>query len=72
MKAQNFDSVAATLNVISAETVQTVCDHVAHGDAKSFQNEDERKVLQLLKEVNLVVSNVVGSSASHVVMHNEI
>jgi len=26
---------------------------VAHGDAKSFQNEDERKVLQLLKEVNV-------------------
>ena len=72
VKAQNFDSVAATLNAISAETIQTVCDRVAHGDAKSFQNEDERKVLQLLKEVNVVVSNVAGSSASRVVMRNEI
>ena len=72
VKAQHFDSVAATLNVISVDTVQTVCDQVAHGDTKSFQNEDECKVLQLLKEVNVVVSNVAGSSASRVVMCNEI
>jgi len=45
---------------------------VAHGDAKSFRNEDEHKVLQLLKEVNVVVSNVAGSSASRIVMCNEI
>jgi hypothetical protein len=72
VKAQNFDSVAATLNTISADTIQSVCNRVAHGDAKSFQNEDEHKVLQLLKEVNVVVSNVAGSSASRVVMCNEI
>ena len=69
---QKFDSVAATLNTILADTIQTVCNRVAHGDAKSFENEDENKVLQLLKEVNMVVSNVAGSSASRVVMHNEI
>lgn len=72
VKAQNFDSVAATLNAISADTIRIVCDRVAHGDAKSYQNEDERRVLQLLKEVNVVVSNVAGSSASRVVMRNEI
>ena len=72
MKAQNFDSVMATLNAISADTIHIVCNRVAHGDAKSYQNEDEQRVLQLLKEVNVVVLNVAGSSASHVVMHNEI
>jgi hypothetical protein len=72
VKAQNFDSVAATLNSISADTIRIVCDRVAHGDAKSFQNDDEWKVLQLLKEVNVVVSHVAGSSASRMVMRNEI
>lgn len=72
VKAQNFDSVAAILNEISADTIRIVCDRVAHGDVKSFQNDDERKILQLLKEVNVVVSHVAGSSASRVVMRNEI
>jgi hypothetical protein len=72
VKAHNFDSVASTLNTISADTIQNVCDCVALGDSKTFQNDDERRVLQLLKEVNVVVSNVAGSSASRVAMHNEI
>ena len=45
VKVQNFDSVAATLSTISVDTIQTVCDCVVHGDAKSFQNDDENKVL---------------------------
>jgi len=72
VKAQNFDSVVATLNAISADTIHIVCDCVAHGNAKSYQNKNERRVLQLLKEVNVVMSNVAGSSASHVVMRTEI
>ena len=43
VKAQNFDSVAATLNAISADTIQSVCDCIAHGDAKSFQNDDDAR-----------------------------
>ena len=72
VKARNFESIASTLNSISAETIEAVCQRVAHGDSKTKNSEDEGKVLQLLKEMNIVVSNVPGSSSSRVVMQNQI
>ena len=72
VKARNFDSVAATLNSISPETIEAVCHRVAHGDSKTHHSEKEHQVLQLLKETNIVVSNVPGSSSSRVAMRNQI
>jgi hypothetical protein len=72
VKAKNFESVAAALNSISTETIEIVCERVAHGDNKTYNSESENHVLQLLKETNIVVSNVPGSSASRVAMRNQI
>jgi hypothetical protein len=45
---------------------------VANGDTKTANNDEERRVLKLMKEVNVINSHVAGSSQSKLVMRNQI
>ena len=68
----NFENVAKNFASVSPETIHIVTERVSRGDSATANNSDERKVLNLMKQVNTVTSNVPGTSASRVAMRNEI
>jgi hypothetical protein len=72
VKRSNFDNVAASFASVSPEAIHLVTERIARGDFTTVNNADERKVLQLMKQVKSVTSNVPGSSAARLVMRNEI
>ncbi|KAJ7118243.1 hypothetical protein C8R44DRAFT_625859, partial [Mycena epipterygia] len=67
-KRADFASVAAQFASISPEAVKRVSGRVSNGNHPALESDDERKVLNLLKQVNTVASNVPGSSAARVAM----
>lgn len=56
---------------VSQEAVHLVTERVARGDSVTFNSDEERQVLNLMKEVNIITSHVSGSAASRVTMRNE-
>ena len=72
VKRRNFDSVARSFTSVSPEAVHKVTERVARGDWSSSNSNEERQVLNLMKEVNVITSNVEGSAASRVAMRNEL
>ncbi|KAJ7937912.1 hypothetical protein B0H13DRAFT_1582037, partial [Mycena leptocephala] len=72
VKRANFDSIASQFASVSPEVVKNVSEHVANGESAVPKNAEERKVMNLLKQVNGVAASVPGSSAARVAMRNEI
>ncbi|KAJ7729618.1 hypothetical protein B0H14DRAFT_2269063, partial [Mycena olivaceomarginata] len=72
VKRANFASVASQFASVSTEVVQRVSERVANGSSVAPQDAEERKVLNLLKQVNAIASSVPGSSAARVAMRNKI
>ena len=68
VKQWNFGSVACSFVSVSPEAVHRVTEHVARGDWTTSNSNEECEVLNLMKEVNVVTSNVSGSAASRVAM----
>ena len=68
----NFNDIAAGFASVSPETIHIVTERISQGDLLTANNPEERKVLNLMKQVKTVTSNVPGSSASRVAMRNEI
>ena len=68
----NFENVARDFASVSLETIHIVTEHISCGDSATANNNDERKALNLMKQVNTVTSNVPGTSASRIAMRNEI
>jgi hypothetical protein len=50
----NFDKVARDFASVSPETIHIVTERISHGDSITANNNDERKVLNLMKQVNAV------------------
>lgn len=71
VKRSNFSSVADMFANVSCDAVHRVVERVQRGDSVSAHDNDERKVLNLMKQVNVVTSHVPGSSASKEIMRNE-
>ncbi|KAF8227937.1 hypothetical protein L208DRAFT_1490911 [Tricholoma matsutake] len=59
VKKSNFKSAIARFGTVSADMVHRVSDHVARGDYLTAYNEEEKQVLILMKEVNVITSHVV-------------
>lgn len=72
VKRSKFNSVAADIASVSPETIHIMTERISRGDSVTANNDDERKVLNLMKEVNTVTSHVPASAASRVAMRNEI
>jgi hypothetical protein len=72
MKKSSFERLASAFGTVSPETVHIVSERVSHGDFTTVHNSEEKKVLELLKQVKAVTYNVPGSSSSKLVMRNEI
>lgn len=72
VKAADFDRLAEEYSNISADTIATVTERLAKGNAKTCNSPEEKRILDLMKEVNVITSHVFGSAASKVDMRNEI
>ncbi|KAJ6532522.1 hypothetical protein B0H19DRAFT_1214072 [Mycena capillaripes] len=53
-------------------SLKSVSERVANGESAVPKNAEERKVLNLLRQVNGVAASAPGSSAARVAMRNEI
>ncbi|EIW62581.1 uncharacterized protein TRAVEDRAFT_113169, partial [Trametes versicolor FP-101664 SS1] len=72
VRRDHFKTFASRFASVSDEAIARVCTRVAETGLLGAENAEERKVVQLMKEVQLVNRNVPGSSASRVAMRNEI
>ncbi|KAJ6575714.1 hypothetical protein DFH09DRAFT_915369, partial [Mycena vulgaris] len=68
----NFDRIAAQFGTVSPAIVHLVSERIAAGDSVTANSAEERRVLRLMKEVNVINSFVPGSSQSKIVMRNQI
>ncbi|KAF8067829.1 hypothetical protein FPV67DRAFT_1416073, partial [Lyophyllum atratum] len=72
VKRSSFSNIAHTFQQISSESLHTLVERFARGDNTTAFSEQEHRVLKLMKEVNIITSHVAGSSASRMIMRNEI
>ncbi|KAJ6592103.1 hypothetical protein DFH09DRAFT_892820, partial [Mycena vulgaris] len=72
VKKSNFQAVASQFASVSPEVVERVSQCVANGNPSAPKDDEERKVFNLLKQVNAIAAAVPGSSAARVTMRNEI
>jgi hypothetical protein len=72
VKRANFDYIASQFASVSPEVVKNVSERVANGESAVPKNAEERKVMDLLTQVNGVAASIPGSSAARVAMRNEI
>lgn len=71
VKRRDFPQVASGFATVSQETIHKVTERIARGDTTTADNEDEIKVLKLMRQVKMVSSHVPGSSASRIAMRNQ-
>ena len=72
VKKASFSRFAKQFSSVSSQAVARVLERVEKGERLTIETDEDRQVLRLMKEVNLVTSKVQGSSASRVAMRNEI
>ena len=72
VKRKNFESWAQRFVDVSVEAVQALADRSTIGGQPTASTDEERKVLELMKEVKLISANIPGSAASRLTMRNEI
>jgi len=74
VKGSSFDHFAAEFQGVSSQTIHAVCERLATGDQLNVRqmSREEQRIVKLMKEVNIITSNMAGSSASRVAMRNEI
>lgn len=64
VKRNKFTSVTQLFASVSPKAVHIVSERVARGDWKTFHSDEEQQVLNLMKEVNVIISHVPGSAAA--------
>ncbi|KAI9064820.1 hypothetical protein FKP32DRAFT_1534866, partial [Trametes sanguinea] len=72
VKRDHFRSFADRFASVSEDAVARVCARVAETGVVSGNDAEERRVVDLMKEVQIITRNVPGSSAARVAMRNEI
>ncbi|KAI0731010.1 hypothetical protein C8Q76DRAFT_588334, partial [Earliella scabrosa] len=72
LRRDRFQSFATDFQSVTPDAIARVCARVAETNEVYATDAEERRVLRLMKEVQMVNSNVPGSSASRIAMRNEI
>jgi hypothetical protein len=72
VKRSSFSRFAKEFSSVSSDAIGDILRQIEKGERVVAQTDEERRVLRLMKEVNLVTSKVPGSSSSRVCMRNEI
>ncbi|KAJ7084912.1 hypothetical protein B0H15DRAFT_783554 [Mycena belliarum] len=58
VKRSNSDRVASEFATVSPQTVHLVSERISNGDTQTANSDEERKVLRLMKEVNIILSRI--------------
>lgn len=66
VKRRNFESVVSWFAKLDDSAIHAVSERLATGKDVTALNEDERQVLELMKQVNAVLSEIQGSAASKI------
>ena len=69
---RNFHGWAQRFADVSADTMQGLAERASSGSLPAATTEDEKRALELLREVKLISANIPGSAASRLTMRNEI
>ncbi|KAI1781877.1 hypothetical protein LXA43DRAFT_907387 [Ganoderma leucocontextum] len=72
VRSKSFPHFAADFSSVSQEAVARVCARITETGRVAADTDEERKVVRLMKEAQLITTNVPGSSAARVAMRNEI
>ncbi|KAF9515504.1 hypothetical protein BS47DRAFT_1360950 [Hydnum rufescens UP504] len=72
VKKSNYDYIAQKLVSLSPELIQRVAKHIENEGKISDLTTQEKNVMTLLKQVNIVSAKIPGSSASKLQVWNEI
>jgi hypothetical protein len=72
VKKNYFSRFAKEFSSVSSEGIGAILEQLERGERVVAKTIEEKRVLTLMKEVNLVTSKVPGSSAACVAMRNEI
>jgi len=72
VKRTSFRSWAEKFKSISPTTIEGLVAKSSDGKYPVAQNDEERNVLELMRDVNTVTSHIPGSAAARVNMRNEI
>jgi len=69
---KNFDNWARRFSDVSIDAMQALAERTSSGAQPTAESDDERQVIDLLKEVKVISANIPGSAASRLTMRNEI
>ncbi|KAJ3009702.1 hypothetical protein NUW54_g2705 [Trametes sanguinea] len=72
VRKETFTRFASDLVAVSEDAVARVCTRIAETGSAHANDAEEHKVLQLMKEVQLITRSVPGSSSARIAMRNEI
>lgn len=72
VKRKNFDNWARMFADVSVDAIHALAERASGGSHPTAETDDERRALDLLKEVKLISANIPGSAASRLTMRNEI
>ncbi|KIO16178.1 hypothetical protein M407DRAFT_44165, partial [Tulasnella calospora MUT 4182] len=72
VSSSQFERIATDLADVSIDAVHAVTERISRGDSITATNNDERRVLKLMKEVRAITSSVPGSAQARIEMRNEI
>ena len=72
VKKSSLALFAKGFSSVLSDAVGEVLERIEKGEKVMAENEEQHQVLHLMKEVNLITAKVPGSSASRIVMRNEI
>ncbi|KAI0649228.1 hypothetical protein C8Q79DRAFT_878531, partial [Trametes meyenii] len=72
VRRDHFRSFADRFSTVSDSAVARVCARVAETGIIHGEDSEEKRVVELMKEVQLVNRNVPGTSSARIAMRNEI
>ncbi|KAH9855237.1 hypothetical protein C2E23DRAFT_697523, partial [Lenzites betulinus] len=72
VRREHFRLFADRFAAVSEEAVARVCARIAETGSPTYDTEEERRVVDLMKEVQVVTRDVPRSSAARVAMRNQI
>lgn len=70
-KRSSFNSLASKFSSISSEAIRSVSARLSAGGPVTSSNVEERNVLSLMQQVNVITSDVPGSASSLINMRNQ-
>ncbi|TFK64751.1 hypothetical protein BDN72DRAFT_734493, partial [Pluteus cervinus] len=72
VKRQRYRSVLDDFNRLTPQAIHAVTERISRGDYTTTNNDDESRVLRVMKEIQAVNASVQGSSSGRLQMRRDI